>query len=106
MKQAPLIGISPNYAPPEDRRFYKNKPLEYGDGGMSESVQDGETGILVPPEDVDALREAIATLMADDEMRGRMASAGRQRMQNEFSIATMADKHVELYESVLLDKGE
>jgi hypothetical protein len=30
-----------------------------------------------------------------------MGAAGQQRMQNEFSIDTMADKHVALYESVL-----
>ena len=70
-------------------------------GGMSESVQDGETGLLVPPEDADALYDAIGTLMDDDEARAAMGVAGRERMQNEFSIDTMADRHVELYESVL-----
>ncbi len=70
-------------------------------GGMNESVRHGETGLLVPPEDAEALHDAIATLIDDDEMRTRMAAAGRERMQNEFSIDTMADKHVELYESVL-----
>jgi glycosyltransferase involved in cell wall biosynthesis len=70
-------------------------------GGMSESVLDGVTGLLVPPEDADALHEGIATLIDDDELRIRMAAAGRERMQNEFSIDTMADKHVALYESVL-----
>jgi len=75
-------------------------------GGMSESVRDGETGFLVPPEDADALHDAIGTLMDDDETRAEMGVAGRERMQNEFSIATMADKHIELYESVLLNQGD
>jgi glycosyltransferase involved in cell wall biosynthesis len=75
-------------------------------GGMSESVQDGETGLLVPPEDADALHEAIATLMDEDDTRAAMAAAGRERMQEEFSIDTMADKHVELYKSVLLNEGD
>jgi glycosyltransferase involved in cell wall biosynthesis len=70
-------------------------------GGMSESVRQGETGVLVPPEDPDALRDAIGALMDDDQTRAAMAAAGRERMQNEFSIDTMVDKHVELYESVL-----
>jgi len=47
------------------------------------------------------LQEAIATLVDDDRMRAQMSIAGRERMQNEFSIATMADKHIALYESVL-----
>jgi len=75
-------------------------------GGMSESVQDGKTGLLVPPEDADALHEAIATLMDEDDTRAAMAAAGRERMQEEFSIDTMADKHVELYRSVLLNEGD
>ena len=74
-------------------------------GGMRESVVDGETGLLVEPEDADALHQAIARLMNDDELRLSMGNAGRERMQNEFSIATMADRHVALYES-LLKEGE
>ena len=70
-------------------------------GGMKESVLHGETGLLVAPEDGDSLHEAIATLFDDDELRSRMGAAGRERMQNDFSIDTMADKHVALYESVL-----
>ena len=61
----------------------------------------GETGLLVPPEDVDELRNAIATLMQDDQLRHRLGRAGRERMQKEFSIATMAGKHIDLYESVI-----
>jgi glycosyltransferase involved in cell wall biosynthesis len=70
-------------------------------GGLPEAVLDGETGILTPTEDVDELRKALVTLIAHDEVRQRMGSAGRQRMQSEFSIATMVDRHISLYESVL-----
>ncbi len=70
-------------------------------GGMPESVMHGETGLLVAPEDPGALHEAIATLFDDDQMRARLGAAGRARMQNDFSIATMADKHEALYASVL-----
>jgi glycosyltransferase involved in cell wall biosynthesis len=70
-------------------------------GGLAEAVVDGETGTLVPAGDVDALRDAIATLIGDDDLRARMGAAGRERMQKEFSIATMADRHVALYESIL-----
>ncbi len=74
-------------------------------GGMPESVADGETGLLVEPENAEALRNAIARLMDDDALRQRMGAAGRERMQNEFSIATMADRHIALYQS-LLQQGE
>jgi glycosyltransferase involved in cell wall biosynthesis len=70
-------------------------------GGLTEAIADGETGILVPAEDVIALQGAIATLINSKDVRLSMGKAGRSRMQNEFSIDTMADKHVALYESVL-----
>ena len=70
-------------------------------GGVPEAVVDGETGLLVPAEDVAALRDAIAMLLDSSELRGRLGRAGRERMQKEFSIATMVDRHEQLYESVL-----
>ncbi len=69
-------------------------------GGLNEAVQHGETGLLVSAEDVAALQGAIARLMDDEPLRQRMSTAGRKRMQENFSINTMADKHVELYESL------
>ncbi len=70
-------------------------------GGLKEAVAHGETGLLVAAEDVDELRDAIAKMMADASMREKMSRAGRKRMQNEFSIDTMAAQHITLYESVL-----
>lgn len=70
-------------------------------GGLAEAVAHDETGILVPPDDAGALRDAIASLMDDEPRRARFGSAGKKRMQDEFSIATMAEKHVALYESVI-----
>ena len=70
-------------------------------GGLGEAVVHDETGILVPAEDTDALRRAIAQLMDDERLRTRLGQAGKKRMQNDFSIATMAEKHVALYESVI-----
>ena len=70
-------------------------------GGLSEAVIDGATGLLVPAEDVGQLRDALVRLLEDRELRTRLGAAGRQRMQKEFSIATMADKHIALYEAVL-----
>ena len=72
-------------------------------GGVSEAVVDRETGLLVQPEDSKALREAIVTLMDDPELRSMLVGAGRERMQKEFSIATMADRHMTLYKSVLAE---
>ncbi len=72
----------------------------FDSGGLREAVEHGETGLLVKAEDSDALRQAIASMIEDNSMRQRMGVAGRERMRAEFSIATMADKHVALYESL------
>ena len=70
-------------------------------GGLREAVVNDETGILVPPEDAGALRRAITRLLADEHLRTRLGRAGKKRMQDDFSIATMAEEHVALYESVI-----
>jgi len=70
-------------------------------GGMVEAVVHEETGLLVEPEDSDALGKAMARFIDNPDLRESFAAAGRERMQNDFSIATMADKHVALYKKVL-----
>ena len=69
-------------------------------GGLNEAVEHGKTGLLVKAENVDELRDAIATLMKDKQTRQQMGSAGQERMRREFSINEMAEKHVALYESL------
>jgi len=70
-------------------------------GGMVEAVVHEETGLLVEPEDSDALGKAMARFIDNPDLRESFAAAGRERMQNDFSIATMADKHVALYKNIL-----
>ncbi len=70
-------------------------------GGMAEAVADGETGLLVAPGDADALATAIRRLLDDPGLGRRLGAAGRERMQSEFSVATMAEQHEALYESVV-----
>ena len=48
-------------------------------GGIPEVVRDGETGLLVPPGDVDALARALDRLVADPELRRRLAAGARDR---------------------------
>jgi glycosyltransferase involved in cell wall biosynthesis len=50
-------------------------------GGLPELVVHGATGLLVPPNDVDAFRDAIQYLIDSPEVRARMGRAGRQRVR-------------------------
>lgn len=48
-------------------------------GGLRDIVVDGETGLLVPPDDPEALRAALALMVGDAAMRARMGAAARER---------------------------
>ena len=53
-------------------------------GGLLDLVVDGETGLLVPPGDVAALRAALERLLADAELRARLGGAARERARDRF----------------------
>lgn len=55
------------------------------DAGVVEAVEDGVTGLLVPPHDGAAMEEACARLLGDDDLRRRMADAGRRRVLEHFT---------------------
>ncbi len=61
-------------------------------GGMHTFVQDGETGILVPPGDADAWAAAIRILWTQPELADRMGRAGRRYIQARFSPALVGPK--------------
>ncbi len=54
-------------------------------GGAAEAVQDGVTGLVVPPGDVAAVREAIRALLANDEQRQEMGRNGRRWVEEEMN---------------------
>ncbi len=68
-------------------------------GGLPDVVVDGETGLLVPPRDATALREALRTLLQDPERRARMGAAGRERAPY-FTVGPVANQIERLYEEV------
>lgn len=65
--------------------------------GSRQVVLHGETGILVPPGNPDALQNAIAGLLGDPERARSMGRAGRERVASEFSGGAQADRHARLY---------
>ena len=63
--------------------------------GIPELIQHAETGWLVPQQDSPALTEALQKLIADAELRGRLAKAGLQRVRKHFSLDRGIDQLVE-----------
>ena len=69
-------------------------------GSLSEALEDGVSGLLVPPGDVDALRAALARLLADDDLRRRIGERGREVASSRFSLQAMATAYESLYAEV------
>ena len=70
-------------------------------GGIPEAVRDGENGLLVPPGDVTALREAIDTLLSDPARRRMLGARGQALMAREFSIDAMVEGNIAVYRELL-----
>ena len=68
-------------------------------GGLPEVVRDGETGLLVPPDDPGALARAVATVLDDAELGRRLGEAGRRRARERFSWDAVARRTESLYET-------
>jgi starch synthase len=66
-------------------------------GGIPEVVDDGVTGLLVPPEDPSALADAMNLLLRDPGRADAMGRAGRERAVAEFSWDAVAAQTVALY---------
>ena len=70
-------------------------------GGIPEVVDDGVTGLLVPPDNPAALADALNLLLRDPGRAEAMGRAGRERAVTEFSWETVAAQTVALYESLI-----
>ncbi|MEQ8767387.1 MAG: glycosyltransferase [Planctomycetota bacterium] len=67
--------------------------------GTQEAVVDGETGLLVPPGDPDALVDPIVRLLQEPDTRTEMGIAGRARVEAEFSLEVQIERFESLYDS-------
>jgi glycosyltransferase involved in cell wall biosynthesis len=69
--------------------------------GTVQVVIPNETGLLVPPGDVQKLTEAIKQLLSDPTRAQAMGAAAKQRVEAEFSAQKQADEHLTLYRRLL-----
>lgn len=67
-------------------------------GGIPELLGNG-AGILVPPEDCEALANAIERLLKDPEIRREIGIKGREKVKKEFAIDSVVQKLIELFKN-------
>jgi len=70
-------------------------------GGNPELVAEEITGLFVPPNSWESLRDAAERLIADPEMRASLGQAGYQKIRNGYSVARMVEHTRSIYQSVL-----
>ena len=74
-------------------------------GGTPELVVDGETGVLVPPRDAEALADALRSLAADPERARALGAAGRARVAEHFSAQAMTRRVLAVYDEIVSRRG-
>ncbi len=69
-------------------------------GGVAEIIEDGVSGLLVPPRDHRALAEALLKLLRDPEYVAKLGEYGRRRALSDFSWAQVADRFLSAVSTV------
>ena len=73
-------------------------------GGLCEVVEDGVTGLLVPPKDPDAIADAILKIHADEKLRRKVVYRGKQQYQAKFATDFLASQVEGVYQKMLSRK--
>ena len=94
-RAADLFVLASRLAPDGDRDGLPNVLMEAQSQGLAcvstalsaipELIVDGETGVLVPPDDEESLSAALAELLADPDLRARLGAGGHRRVREHFS---------------------
>lgn len=74
-------------------------------GGNPELVENGKSGLLLPPGDEGQFAAALETLLARPDLRKQFGAAARERALAEYTIPRVRDRYQDLYRSLLAEKG-
>lgn len=66
-------------------------------GGIPEAVQDGQTGLLVPPKNSTAIADAVVSIRNDPDLAKKLGSNGRRLVEESFTLRAMATKTRQCY---------
>ena len=70
-------------------------------GGVVDIIEDGKTGLLVPPRDSDAIAKSVVRLLNDKDLVQRFAEAAQEKIKNEYTLDIMSSRTVAVYEEIL-----
>ena len=70
-------------------------------GGIPDAVEHNVTGVLVDPENIDAISMVVTELLKQEKKRTRLGLNGKQRVMNEFTWEKVANKYATLFERIL-----
>ena len=70
-------------------------------GGIPEIIKDGISGILIDPDSIDEIKNALKLLISDKELREGMGTAGKKIVEEKFSERRITDRIEEIYEDLL-----
>ncbi len=105
LRSADVVTCTPWYEPfgivPLESMACGRPVVAAAVGGLADSVVNGVTGLHVPPHDPEAISEALAQLLLDRELRQRMGTAGRDRVEARYAWERVAAQTEEIYERVL-----
>ena len=73
--------------------------ISYAMGGVSDAIENGVTGYLVSPGNIDLFKKRTLDVLKDDNLRENLSKRALLKAQKEFSIDTMLDN----YEKVFLE---
>lgn len=73
-------------------------------GGAAEVIENRVNGILMKPNDTDAIADNIVAIYKDIDMRTKLASTGRKSVAERFTIEKLVDRHLELYRRWMTQK--
>ena len=74
-------------------------------GGISEQIDHGVTGVLVPAGASVAMAQAIEDLFNNPQLRADMGKASSVKAQKEFSLALQAQRYLDWYQEILASKA-
>lgn len=73
-------------------------------GGIPEAILEGKTGLVVAPKDPEALAVALASLLGERDRISRMGANGLKLVREKFTVESMVQRTIELYNQLLIEK--